>query len=128
MSNDPENLGRPVAWQIREVPETIRDAVTEQARVEGVKVGELLTRLVLDAQAAGWSFAASTRFANPSNNDPSGLASAERVAAKITDMAAAGLPVSKRHVTKVASALVAQLPPVMRLARPSKPALTDESD
>ena len=71
MSNTSESLGRPVAWQIRDIPESIRDAVVEQARQEKVNVGELVTRLVLDARAASWSFSASNGFANPSNRaDP----------------------------------------------------------
>jgi len=56
-----ETLGKPVAWQIRDMPEQVRDAVTEQARVEGVKVPELLTRLILDARDHGWTFAGSPR-------------------------------------------------------------------
>lgn len=67
MSDTSENLGRPVAWQIRDIPESIRDAVTDQARAEKVNVAELLTRLVLDTRDAGWSFTASTKFANTSN-------------------------------------------------------------
>jgi hypothetical protein len=43
MSNVPENLGKPVAWQIRDIPESIRDAVVEQARQEKVNVAELVT-------------------------------------------------------------------------------------
>jgi hypothetical protein len=56
-----------VAWQIRDIPESIRDAVVEQARLEKVNVAELVTRLVLEARAAGWSVNAANRFANASN-------------------------------------------------------------
>jgi hypothetical protein len=92
-----ENLGPPVAWQIRDVPEAIREAVTEQARVEGVKVAELLTRLVLDARAAGWSMAASTAFANPPNSqDPARLHAAVEMVGRLGQ---AGVPVQKGVAT-----------------------------
>jgi hypothetical protein len=84
MTQNAEDLGKPVAWQIRDMPEAIRDAVTEQARVEGVKVPDLLTRLVLDARDNGWTFKGSqNRFANPSNTaDP--LADLIRLAREAT--------------------------------------------
>ena len=86
-----EDLGKPVAWQIRDIPERIRDAVVDQARAEKINVAELVTRLVLDARAAGWSFAASsTRFANPS-----APARVRAVFAMVGDMGRAGVPVQK---------------------------------
>lgn len=97
MSNTTENLGKPVAWQIRDIPESIRDAVVEQARVEKVNVAELVTRLVLDARAAGWSFSATNEFANPSNTpDPARV----RVASELLgNMGRAGVPVQKGVAT-----------------------------
>src|SRR4051812_11138438 len=97
MSNTSENLGRPVAWQIRDIPESILDAVVEQARVEKVNVAELVTRLVLDARAAGWSFSASfsasNGFANPSNMpDPARVRAASEL---LGNMGRAGVPVQK---------------------------------
>ena len=93
MSNTPENLGKPVAWQIRDIPESIRDAVVEQARVEKVNVAELVTRLVLDARAAGWSLKAANGFANPSNTpDPARVRAASEL---LGNMGRAGVPVQK---------------------------------
>ena len=93
MSNTAESLGRPVAWQIRDIPEAIRDAVVEQARVEKVNVSELVTRLVLDARAHGWSFAASNQFANPSS--AADQARVRAVFEMAADMGRAGVPVQK---------------------------------
>src|SRR5690349_22229113 len=93
MSNTSENLGRPVAWQIRDIPESIRDAVVEQARQEKVNVAELVTRLVLDARAAGWSFSAANGFANSSNvPDPARVRAASEL---LGNMGRAGVPVQK---------------------------------
>ncbi|MFL5289065.1 MAG: hypothetical protein ACJ8AW_50960 [Rhodopila sp.] len=93
MSNTSENLGRPVAWQIRDIPESIRDAVVEQARVEKVNVAELVTRLVLEARAAGWSFNAANGFANASNRpDPARVRAASEL---LGNMGRAGVPVQK---------------------------------
>lgn len=93
MSNTSENLGRPVAWQIRDIPESIRDAVVEQARLEKVNVAQLVTRLVLEARAAGWSFSASNGFANPSNTlDPARVRAASEL---LGNMGRAGVPVQK---------------------------------
>ena len=90
MSNTSENLGRPVAWQIRDIPESIRDAVVEQARVEKVNVAELVTRLVLEARAAGWSFNAANGFANASNRpDPARVRAASEL---LGNMGRAGRP------------------------------------
>src|SRR3954451_25391561 len=97
MSNTSENLGRPVAWQIRDIPESIRDAVVEQARVEKVNVAELATGLVLDARATGWSFSASNGFAKPSNMpDPARVRAASEL---LGNMGRAGLPVQKGVAT-----------------------------
>jgi hypothetical protein len=82
-----------VAWQIRDIPESIRDAVVEQARVEKVNVAELVTRLVLDARAAGWSISAANGFANPSNTlDPARVRAASEL---LGNMGRAGVPVQK---------------------------------
>jgi hypothetical protein len=98
-----ENLGPNVPWQIRDIPQQIRDMVVEQARIEGVKVPELVTRLVLDAQANGWTFAGSNLSANPSNTaDPARLRAAVGM---VIGLAQAGVPVQK-GVAAVANRLV----------------------
>ena len=97
-----ENLGPPVAWQIRDIPQLVRDMITEQARIEGVKVPELLTRLVVEAREAGWSL--SNTFAKPSDRlDRERLRAA---VAMVRDLGQAG--VMQKRVVRTANRLVMQ--------------------
>jgi len=116
-----------VPWQIREFPERLRDAITEQARKENVKVGELLTRLVIEANDAGWSFKnpTSDRYANPSNpSDASGLRAFTDL---LTSMAAAGIEPQAR-VGNAANGVAMQAARALLQQRkvnlPGQPAIT----
>ena len=121
MSNG-ENLGPPVPWQIRDIPQAIRDAVVDQARVEKVKVPELLTRLVLDAQQAGWTFAGFDRFANTSNSmaDPGAMQRAQAVLAMAADMGRAGVPVQKGLAAALNRLVKREAQAVLGLAAPER--------
>jgi len=103
---DGENQGRMVPWQIREFPENLRDAITEQARKEGVKVGELLARLVLEANENGWTF---------KNFDTSAKTSSDGVfwrrdafVGRVIEMGQAGLKPAKKTLRLANRALQAQ--------------------
>jgi hypothetical protein len=54
--DDDSNLGPVEPWQIKHFPRRLRQELTEQARLEQVNVGELLTRLVLAARDSRWQF------------------------------------------------------------------------
>ncbi len=114
MANDSENLGPAVAWQIRDVPELIRDSVTEQARLEGVKVSELLTRLVLEAREANWSLRSSTTFANPSNK-----IDRERLRGAVSMVSALG-DAAQKGVIALANRLVKQELQAIEGPRPTR--------
>jgi hypothetical protein len=96
-----QNLGKPVAWQIRDMPEAVRDIVVEQARVEGVKVPDLLTRLLLEAQARGWSMADYEARAGQPGADPSRLQFAVEMAVRLGESDKA-----QKGVTALANRLV----------------------
>jgi hypothetical protein len=125
-----ENLGPPVAWQIRDIPQLIRDMITEQARIEGVKVPELLTRLVLQARDASWSLKSSNTFANPSDRlDRERLRAA---VAMVSDLGQAGV-VQKRVATAANRLVMHELqaiegprPSAKRGAGPALPPPDDE--
>jgi hypothetical protein len=99
-----ENPDRLVAWQIRDMPASMRDFVTEQARLGGVKVPELLTLLIKSARDAGWAFSDTNRFANPSDTaaeqnapppvDLAGLAQMTQAALAAAEAAKLPVPVA----------------------------------
>ena len=66
---EPEDFGPAEAWQIREFPRRLRDYIANEARNQDVKVGELLTKIVV-AYRDGRLGHPSTMFANPLNGTP----------------------------------------------------------
>ena len=129
-TDDSEAVSGPVdavgPWTIKASAGQTRNPITDAARTQGLTVGQWLQRRMNEWMREGQPVHVRADQGHyPGKPD---LADVERIAAKITDMAAAGLPVPKSHVHKVSSALVAQLPASpLRLARPSPPELSDET-
>ena len=53
--SDSDNLGKVSPWQIREFPETLRDDIVKQAKLEKVSVSEFVTAHMAALRDAGWS-------------------------------------------------------------------------
>jgi hypothetical protein len=67
MDQNQEDLGPAGVWQIREFPKGLRQYLADEARKEGIVVGELLTRIVAAYRAGTLGRVAPNGFANPSN-------------------------------------------------------------
>jgi hypothetical protein len=66
-----EDLGPAGVWQIREFPKGLRQYLADEARKEGIVVGELLTRIVAAYRAGSHGKLVPNGFANASNGTDS---------------------------------------------------------
>ena len=133
--SESENLGKAAPWQIREFPESLREAIIKQAKQEKVSVSEFVTGHMAALRDAGWprgGVSTQTQTIKPSKptDHMALLAAATAVAA--TGEKVRGLATWTEDLIREARGL----PPLVRTAPPRhltnrqtvKPALTHESD
>ena len=98
---DPDPIDSMAPWTIKAISVATRETVTKAARREGLTVGQWLERRVAEWEGQG----SPVRLAPSPPGEVSDLGT---LAAVLSGMGAAGLPVPKHHVAKLTGALLRQ--------------------
>lgn len=97
-------------WTIRGIPPEERNAAGEAAKRDGMTLGDWLRRAIrTETQRQAQADRVPVRQERADSQ--TSLSDVERIASSFRDMAAAGVPVSKRHAARITRALTDLLPP-----------------
>jgi hypothetical protein len=127
MEQNHEDLGPAEVWQIRLFPRGLRQYLADQARKEGIVVGDLLTRIVLAYRDGGGKVI--DGFANTSNTSTDAIEMAlDRSIERIRRLVDIGQPVPETIIARVFGLIESDLKATKSLAkRVLKPRLTQET-
>ncbi len=110
MANEMSDSESVKPWTVRGIPPEERNAAIAAAKRSDMTLGDWLSRAIrTEIQQEKQANRAPVAVGQAVSDSQTSLSNAERVAASIRDLAAAGVPVAKSHASKITAALVAHL-------------------
>lgn len=117
MPDDPSDTNLVKPWSIRGVPPEERNAAIEAAKRSDMNIGDWMVRAIRTAiQQETQANRAPVPVGQPMSDRQTELLDIERAVTQMRDLAAAGVPVSPRHASRITGAIIATLPKRQRPA------------